>query len=55
MCVLKPKQKLLLKQVTSDTDNPINQSKLKEHAADAERGKTYASESRLALFSPLIG
>ena len=30
-------------------DNPVDQSKLEMHAADAKRGKTPEGESRLAL------
>ena len=36
------------------TDNPVNQSKLEMHAADAKRGKTPKGESRL-VWSLLIG
>ena len=55
MSVVKPKPKSSLQPIAKDTDNPVNQSKLEFHAADAKLGKTSAIASRLVLVLLLIG
>ena len=46
---------LTLQPITNDVDNTVNQWKLELHIADAKRGKTCLSESRLAMILLLIG